>query len=55
MTTNKGQKTQRGQFIEAVRKLGVDEDEASFRAKLRKIARADVPVDKRKKPKRKKD
>ena len=41
-------------FIDAARELGVDEDEARFKEKLRDIARADVPPEQRKKPKRKK-
>ena len=55
MTTNKKDKSQQRSFIEAARQLGVDEDEKHFKAKLGKIARADVPVEKRKKRKRKKD
>ena len=52
MATNKSERSQREQFIEAARGLGVDEDEARFKAKLRRIARADVPPEQRKKPKR---
>ena len=45
---------QRDHFIEAARKLGGNEDEAHFKAKLGEIARAKVPPEQRKKPKRKK-
>ena len=41
-------------FIKAARELGVKEDEKRFKANLGKIARADVPPEDRKKPKRKK-
>ena len=41
-------------FKRATRELGADKDEAHFKAALRKIARADVPPEQRKKAKRKK-
>ena len=46
--------SQRKRFIEAARELGVDQDGERFKAALRQIARADVPPEQRKKPKRKK-
>lgn len=39
MQKRKPQKEQLGRFIETARELGCDEDEASFREKLAKIAR----------------
>ena len=52
---SKGKKaTQSQKFIDKSRELGVDEDEAHFKAALRQIARADVPPEQRKKPKHKK-
>ena len=46
-------KSQAKRFIDAARELGADEDEARFKKALRDIARADVPLEDRKKPKRK--
>ena len=48
----KSSQSQVAKFTKAARELGVDEDEARFKAKLRRIARADVPPEQRKKPKR---
>ncbi len=53
MITNKKQKCQRESFVEAAKQIGVNENDAEFKAKLRQIARADVPPEQRKKPKRK--
>lgn len=55
MSTNKPRKTQVDRFIEVSRDLGADEDPEHFKAKLRKIANADVPEEDRKKPKRASD
>ena len=48
----KSSQSQVAKFTKAARELGVDEDEARFKAKLRKISRANVPAEDRKKPKR---
>ncbi len=54
MAERKSKLTQEQKFIDKARELGVDEDEGRFKATLRQIARADVPLEHRKKPKRKK-
>ena len=52
---NKKRSKQSARFVEAAHELGVDESEAEFKEALGKIARAAVPPEQRKKPKRKPD
>jgi hypothetical protein len=52
MAQKKSNESQVERFKEAARMLGCDEDEAAFEAKLKKIAKAQAPKKRVKKPKR---
>ncbi len=55
MATGKSKPTQRERFIDKARELGIDEDEAAFEARLKRVAKAgpQAPPAPKSKPKKK--